>query len=1003
MPRYKRTRDDAELDLPVEAQVAPEDLETLTKLRNMWEFASLMQYIFLFGHVVKIDDDFDIEDLEAECLKPTPSERLAQIGLQFLKYVSSHRGLTPEIFDEYTRRQYVAKAPQRNPFGEDEDPIKFNDMSIYTRIQILQQLSVWTFGNVDRIRGMMPEDEDDLNWRMEPLGWDKDDRAYFVLDDNRLYRRSDEPLPPPSLVQKKSKPKPKPKSKAAKKDVRPRTRGTRSSKRQKVEESEEEEEPEEEQEMEQTAVDDTVMTNADDLDVEPGYGFTSKTWELIAITLEEYQEFLATIFRSRDPNEKRLRARIEEDVLPIIEKRAEAVRQKQLKKLRELENEQKMATAKRSSRLAGKAEREAQERAEREAEEKKIADLKMAREEQERQKRIEEGHESRRLTREQRLREREAKRILHEEELAKLEEDAERAGSQGPDGDSIAESKRISERQRVTQKEQHKKELEKLAEEEGNWFFDCSVCGVHGENLDDGTHSVACDRCNVWQHSKCHGFTAKQAEKEDFSFICATCRRKEEDAKKPKIPPLKLTNRGSGSPEMQKAANRPVSNGQQASRLPDHVSKQLDALHSSHDPRASAGPFGATTYGASSMPQQAQASGHGYPPIGNFAPRPSPSHSQGGHPPQPRRPSSGHSSSPVAVPNGYVPTHHQQQHQYAHSSAVASAGGHPPYHQQQQYAPPKRQPQQGQYAHAGPHPSTYPAGGQYYYPPQPQPPPQYSQGPHYQQQQYYPQQYQQPQPAPPAQRRGSGQLMNGFQSPSKQTPKPASSSPPQPSVQPYATPQAYGQAPPRTQYQPPLQQQPPKLQQSPKTTLPPPVNANHQAPSHSPVKSSPPPAAQHSTQRSPRPISHLTQPPQSLHFPPSNGHHAGQPQSGQVHTPQMRPTSAGDAKHASQVVADGMSGPWPANAKAIPQKHDQSPAPPSSAHSLNERTILPPATPLAPSPSQQAAGAVGTVPVKKMQELSPKLGADLNGAPSVQPSAKAQLPRPSPHAQPPPG
>jgi hypothetical protein len=27
----------------------------------MWEFASLMQYIFLFGNVVKIDEDFDIE------------------------------------------------------------------------------------------------------------------------------------------------------------------------------------------------------------------------------------------------------------------------------------------------------------------------------------------------------------------------------------------------------------------------------------------------------------------------------------------------------------------------------------------------------------------------------------------------------------------------------------------------------------------------------------------------------------------------------------------------------------------------------------------------------------------------------------------------------------------------------------------------------------------------------------------------------------------------------
>ncbi len=34
------------------------------------------------------------QDLEAECLKPEPSPKLARIGLQLLKYVSSHRGLT---------------------------------------------------------------------------------------------------------------------------------------------------------------------------------------------------------------------------------------------------------------------------------------------------------------------------------------------------------------------------------------------------------------------------------------------------------------------------------------------------------------------------------------------------------------------------------------------------------------------------------------------------------------------------------------------------------------------------------------------------------------------------------------------------------------------------------------------------------------------------------------------------------------------------------------------
>lgn len=61
----------------------------------------------------------------------------------------------PEIFDEYTRRQYVAKAPQRNPFGTEEVPNKFTEFDIFQKIQVLHQLSVWTFGNYDRMREKM--------------------------------------------------------------------------------------------------------------------------------------------------------------------------------------------------------------------------------------------------------------------------------------------------------------------------------------------------------------------------------------------------------------------------------------------------------------------------------------------------------------------------------------------------------------------------------------------------------------------------------------------------------------------------------------------------------------------------------------------------------------------------------------------------------------------------------------------------------------------------------
>lgn len=61
-------------------------------------------------------------------------------------------------FDEYTRRQYNAKAPHlKNPFGYEEEPKKFNDFDVFLKLRVLHQLSVWTFWNPDRIREKMPE------------------------------------------------------------------------------------------------------------------------------------------------------------------------------------------------------------------------------------------------------------------------------------------------------------------------------------------------------------------------------------------------------------------------------------------------------------------------------------------------------------------------------------------------------------------------------------------------------------------------------------------------------------------------------------------------------------------------------------------------------------------------------------------------------------------------------------------------------------------------------
>ena len=292
--------------------------------------------------------------------------------------------------------------------------------------------------------------------RIEEIGYDKEERLYFVLDDNRLYRRTDPALPAP--------PAPKPKAKSKKGRA-----AARASKRRKTIEADDsingtEDAPED-------MVNGEVETTAKQAVEDDSFG--GRKWECIAVTLEEYQDFLESIRKSKDPDEKALFNRLSKGVLPVIEKAAENQLKKIAKRERELMNIQKLATAKRSSRIASKHDREREEQEALEAERRKQADLIAAKKDLERQKQMEEARESRMMTREQRLKEREYKRLLHEEELANLSEDSKKLET----GEA-----RMSERHLRAEMERKKKEIEKLAQED-QWVFDCSKCGVHGENL----------------------------------------------------------------------------------------------------------------------------------------------------------------------------------------------------------------------------------------------------------------------------------------------------------------------------------------------------------------------------------------------------------------------------------------------------------------------------------------------------------------------------------------
>ncbi|KAI5462942.1 hypothetical protein BGZ63DRAFT_351780 [Mariannaea sp. PMI_226] len=471
----------------------------LHRIRNMWQFANLCQWIYIFGKAVKIPESIDVEEIETECLKPT-SPMLGEIALSILKLASSHRGLTLDLFDEQTRKLFQARLPDWNPFGNEDVPAKFSDFDIFTKIRVLQQLTQWTMVHSERIREKMEEQKDaeQTNWRIEPYGWDADDRTYYVLDDNRVYRLTEPPVAPT----------PKPKKTTS------RRGGRRTSKRRRATINVEEEE--------------SYAENGDNERQPEDDGLGGMTWECLAVTLDEVQSIVNGFRKTRDENEKILRVQLEEHLLPILEKQEESRKRKELQRERELLNLAKMANAKRSSRIAHKIEAQKQEEQAREEERQRQAVEAAKRREDAKHFRAELERDQRLFSREKRLQERDARRRRHEEDLAQLSEESKNLSNANG---------RLSERRLHAEIERNKLALREIEQEEENWIFDC-VCGLYG-HIDDGTHSLACERCNVWQHSQCVGITEQEAERPEFQFLCSSCHRELDSKTRPR-PTIKL-------------------------------------------------------------------------------------------------------------------------------------------------------------------------------------------------------------------------------------------------------------------------------------------------------------------------------------------------------------------------------------------------------------------------------------------------------------------------------
>jgi hypothetical protein len=215
----------------------------------------------------------------------------------------------------------------------------------------------------------------DCSQRVDPCGWDSDECVYYLFDDDRLYRQTDPPLPEP------------PKKKLKTKTLKKTSRASRRRLSRVIPDTTPEVDSED---IETKDVNDAAEEAVDKINLSYEPNFEGKKWECVAVTLDDFNRFLDSIKRSRDPDEKNLHRFITTDVIPVLLQKEEERERKEMRRMKELENLHKLATAKRSSRLADKAEKQREEEAAEEAERKRLADLKMAHREQDRQHKLEE-------------------------------------------------------------------------------------------------------------------------------------------------------------------------------------------------------------------------------------------------------------------------------------------------------------------------------------------------------------------------------------------------------------------------------------------------------------------------------------------------------------------------------------------------------------------------------------------------------------------------------------
>nr|KAJ3421933.1 hypothetical protein HK105_001773 [Polyrhizophydium stewartii] len=131
------------------------DAEQLAELRSWWQFAAAAQFFQLFFGA------FGMDDFETES--------------NWLLHFSGELALRQQPDDEV--------------FFTYDGSVEYKDLPLRTKVLILHSLCEWQFEKPENFRPVRETPEDEaVEWRVDPVGYDRDGSKYYLFDDNRLFK-----------------------------------------------------------------------------------------------------------------------------------------------------------------------------------------------------------------------------------------------------------------------------------------------------------------------------------------------------------------------------------------------------------------------------------------------------------------------------------------------------------------------------------------------------------------------------------------------------------------------------------------------------------------------------------------------------------------------------------------------------------------------------------------------------------------------------------------------